>query len=88
MFISHFLNTVFESRGIKNNIIQNDDGTYSVSMNILNKREDLGIFDSEEEAYKGFIDGKVKYIYKLAEKCKGEVPDYVYEAMIKYEMTA
>lgn len=88
VFISHFLNTVFESRGIKNNIIQNDDGTYSVSMNILNKREDLGIFDSEEEAYKGFIDGKVNYICKLAEKCKGEVPDYVYEAMIKYEVTA
>lgn len=49
-FMTHFLNTVFEYRGIENNIQQNDDGTYSVSMNVLNKKMDIGVFDSEEEA--------------------------------------
>lgn len=63
-----------------------DDGTYSVSMNVLNKKMDIGIFDSEEEAHTGFIDGKIDYICDLAEKCKGKVPDYVYEGMLNYKI--
>ena len=87
VFMTHFLNTVFEDRrGIKSNIIQNDDGTYSVSMNVLSKRIDLGVFDSEEEALRGFIDGRADYICNLAEKCKGKVPDYVYEGMLNYKI--
>lgn len=85
-FMTHFLNTVFEYRGIENNIQQNDDGTYSVSMNVLNKKMDIGVFDSEEEARTGFIDGKIDYICDLAEKCKGKVPDYVYEGMLNYKI--
>ena len=85
-FMTHFLNTVFEDRGIESNIQQNDDGTYSVSMSVLNKKMDIGIFDSEEEAHKGFIDGKIDYICDLAEKCKGKVPDYVYEGMLNYKI--
>ena len=85
-FMTHFLNTVFEDRGIESNIQQNDNGTYSVSMNVLNKKVDIGIFDSEEEAQQGFIDGKIDYICDLAEKCKGKVPDYVYEGMLNYKI--
>lgn len=85
-FMTHFLNTVFEDRGIESNIQQNDDGTYSVSMNVLNKKMDIGVFDSEEEAHSGFIDGKIDYICDLAEKCKGKVPDYVYEGMLNYKI--
>lgn len=85
-FMTHFLNTVFEDRGIESNIQQNDDGTYSVSMNVLNKKMNIGIFDSEEEAHTGFIDGKINYICDLAEKCKGKVPDYVYEGMLNYKV--
>ena len=85
-FMTHFLNTVFEDRGIESNIQQNDDGTYSVSMNVLNKKIDIGVFDSEEEAHTGFIDGKIDYICDLAEKCKGKVPDYVYEGMLNYKI--
>ena len=85
-FMTHFLNTVFEDRGIESNIKQNDDGTYSVSMIVLNKKMDIGVFDSEEEAHIGFIDGKIDYICDLAEKCKGKVPDYVYEGMLNYKI--
>lgn len=84
--MTHFLNTVFEDRGIESNIKQNDDGTYSVSMIVLNKKMDIGVFDSEEEAHIGFIDGKIDYICDLAEKCKGKVPDYVYEGMLNYKI--
>ena len=65
---------------------KNDDGTYSVSMIVLNKKMDIGVFDSEEEAYIGFIDGKIDYICDLAEKCKGKVPDYVYEGMLNWKV--
>ena len=85
-FMTHFLNTVFEDRGIESNIQQNDDGKYSVSMSVLNKKIDIGMFDSKEEAHKGFIDGKIDYICDLAEKCKGKVPDYVYEGMLNYKI--
>lgn len=84
--LTHYLNTVFEDRGIKNNIVQNENGTYSASMSVLNKRIDLGVFDSEREAQQGFIDGKIDYICDLAESCKGKVPDYIYEAMINWKI--
>uniref|UniRef100_UPI0040291DAA hypothetical protein n=1 Tax=Agathobacter rectalis TaxID=39491 RepID=UPI0040291DAA len=84
--LTHYLNTVFEDRGIKSNIVQNENGTYTVSMIVLNKKMDIGVFDSEEEAHTGFIDGKIDYICDLAEKCKGKVPDYVYEGMLNYKI--
>ena len=56
------------------------------SMNVLNRKMDIGVFDSEEEAHTGFIDGKIDYICDLAEKCKGKVPDYVYEGMLNYKI--
>ena len=85
-FMTHFLNTVFEDRGIERNIQQNDEGTYTVSMNILNKKVNIGVFNSEEEARTGFVDGKIDYICELAEKSKGKVPDYVYEGMLNYKI--
>lgn len=55
-------------------------------MNVLNKKMDIGVFDSEEEAHVGFIDGKIDYICDLAEKCKVKVADYVYEGMLNYKI--
>ena len=55
-------------------------------MIVLNKKMDIGVFDTEKEAHTGFIDGKIDYICDLAEKCKGKVPDYVYEGMLNYKI--
>ena len=44
--------------------------------------------DSEEEAKKGLIDGKIQYINDLAEKCRGKVPDCVYQGMKNWNMAA
>ena len=55
-------------------------------MSVLNKRIDIGVFDTEEEAQQGLIDGKIDYICDLAESCKGKVPDYIYEAMINWKI--
>lgn len=84
-FLTHYINTVFEERGIKSSIVKDDNDKYAVSFAILNKKIDLGIYDTEELAQQGLIDGKTKYIKELAESCKGKVQDYVYEAMLRYE---
>ena len=84
--MTHYINTVFEERGIKSSITPNGNNIYSVSISILDKKIDLGIYDTEELAQQGLIDGKIKYIKELAESCKGKVQDYVYEAMLRYEI--
>lgn len=84
-FLSHYLNTVFEDREAPNTTL-NDDGKYEVSIMILNKKIDLGTYDTEDEAKKGVIEGKKNYIDELAEKSKGKVPDCVYDAMKNWEV--
>lgn len=83
--IPHFTNTIFENRGADTNIVLNNDtGKYDVTMSILGKREEVGSFDTEEEAKQGFIDYKQDYIRKYAKKCKGKVPNKTYEAMVNW----
>ena len=53
---------------------------------ILNKKIDLGIYDTEDEAKKGVIEGKKNYIDELAEKSRGKVPDCVYDAMKNWKV--
>ena len=73
---------------MKTKIAKTDDGKFTVSVTILNKKVDLGTFESEEEAKKGLIDGKIQYINDLAEKCRGKVPDCVYQGMKNWNMAA
>lgn len=83
--IPHFTNTIFENRGADTNIVLNNDtGKYDVTMSILGNREEVGTFDTEEEAKQGFIDYKQDYIRKYAKKCKGKVPNKTYEAMVNW----
>ncbi len=83
--IPHFTNTIFEERGADTNIVLNNDtGKYDVTMSILGKREEVGTFDTEEEAKQGFIAYKQDYIRKFAKKCKGKVPNKTYEAMLNW----
>ena len=85
VFMTHYLNTVFEDRGIKRTIKETDDG-FRVWMMILNKKKDIGIFETKEEAYKGFSSYKEDYISELAESCKGKVQDCVYHAMLNWKV--
>lgn len=83
--IPHFTNTIFENRGSDTNIVLNNDTSkYDVTMSILGKREEVGSFDTEEEAKQGFINYKQDYIRKYAKKCKGKVPHKTYEAMVNW----
>ena len=83
--IPHFTNTVFEERGADTNIVLNNDtGKYDVTMSVLGKKEDVGTFDTEEEAKQGFVAYKQDYIRNCAKKCKGKVPNKTYEAMLNW----
>ena len=66
--IPHFTNTLFEERrGTDTTIVLNNaTGKYDVIMSVLGKREEVGSFDTEEEAKQGFIDYKQDYIGKFA----------------------
>lgn len=83
--IPHFTNTIFEERGTDTNIVLNNvTGKYDVTMSILGKKEDVGTFDTEEEAKQGYIYYKQDYIKNFAKKCKGKVTHKTYEAMMNW----
>lgn len=83
--IPHFTNTLFEERGADTNIVLNNTtGKYDVTMSVLGKKEEVGTFNTEEEARQGYIDYKQDYIRKFAKKCKGKVPHKTYEAMMNW----
>ena len=85
--IPHFTNTLFEERGADTNIVLNNTtGKYGVTMSVLGKNEDVGTFDTEEEAKQGYIDYKQDYIWNYAKKCKGKVPHKTYEAMMNWQV--
>ena len=85
--IPHFTNTLFEERGADTNIVLNNTtGKYGVTMSVLGKNEDVGTFDTEEEARQGYIDYKQDYIWNYAKKCKGKVPHKTYEAMMNWQV--
>lgn len=85
--IPHFINTIFEERGLETNIVLNNKtGKYDVTMSVLGKREDVGTFDTEEEARQGFLDYKKNYIRTIAQKSKGKVPNKTYEAMMNWKV--
>lgn len=85
--IPHFTNTLFEERGADTNIVLNNTtGKYNVTMSVLGKNEDVGTFDTEEEARQGYIDYKQDYIWNYAKKCKGKVPHKTYEAMMNWQV--
>lgn len=85
--VPHFTNIVFVEHGTKTCIVFNNvTGKYDVGMSILRKREDIGTFDTEDEANNAFIEYKTDYIRKLAQKSKGKVPEKVYEAMMRWEV--
>lgn len=85
--IPHFTNTLFEERGADTNIVlKNTTGKYDVTMSILGRNEDVGTFDTEEEAKQGYIDYKQDYIWNYAKKCKGKVPHKTYEAMMNWQV--
>lgn len=68
------------NRGLPNGVVKYKSG-YLAKYN----HEELGIYGTVEEAYKVQTDKKKEEIIKIANEKRNELPDYVYEALLRYE---
>lgn len=85
--ITHYANTIFEDRGIKTNIVQDQHtGLYDTSMSILGKRKEIGSFEKEEKAQRELLAFKKQFIIKYARKNRNRVPNKVYEAILEWKI--
>ena len=84
--VSHYINALFEDRGAKWCVEERKDGTFHAFMSVLNQKKKAGVFDTREEAEKAYLEFKQDYIIKMADSAKGKVPDYVYNAMIRFNV--
>ena len=85
-FVPHYINTLFEDRGCKMLTVKTNQDTFKASISILSKKEDIGEFATEEQAKNAFSEYKQDYIMDIAEKNKGKIPDYVYDAMMEWKV--
>ena len=87
--VSHYTNTIFESRGIESNIVLNSKtGMYDTSMILLGKRKEVGSFGTREIAQKELFEYKKDYIRQFARKSKRRVQNKVYQAMMNWQVEA
>lgn len=84
-FVPHYVNTLFEDRGTKW-MVEEKDGKFEASMSILNQKKKAGIFDTREEAEAAYCDFKKEHIIKNANKMRNKYPDYVYNAMLAWDV--
>lgn len=93
IFVPKRINNLFTKR-------QNDRGKYCIGVsyhkrlnkfhakcNTLNKRKHIGYYDTELEAFFAYKKFKESYIKDVAEEYKNKIPEKLYNAMIKYEVS-
>ena len=85
-FVSHYINTLFEDRSTKWVVEEKQDGMFEASMMILNQKKKAGSYCTREEAEKAFYNYKKEHIITIANKSKGKIPDYVYNAMLAWDV--
>ena len=68
------------SRGLPNGVIKQSNG-YLAKYN----GENLDVFPTVEEAYVAQRAKKKEEIIKIANERRSKLPDYVYEALLRYE---
>ena len=59
---------------------------FRVTYRVDKVKKHLGYYDTKEEAFEVYKNFKEKYIKKIAEEYKDEIPQKLYDAMIKYEI--
>ena len=68
------------------------NGKYKAQCQIFNpetgksKQEYLGTYDTQEKAFEVYKQFKERYIKRVAEHYKDQIPDKLYQAMYKYEV--
>ena len=66
---------------------KSDINKFIARCNTLDKRKNLGVFSTEEEAFNKYKTFKEKYIKQVADEYKDYIPDKLYKALYKYEVS-
>lgn len=91
-FVPQYINTLFvkntKMRGLYPVGVskKKSSGRYSSSITKDDIRIHLGYFDTAEEAFLKYKEEKENYIKEVADRYKGLIPNYLYEAMYSYEI--
>lgn len=70
------------NRGLPNGISKTKSGRYAAKYN----KDNLGIYDTVEEAYEVYAKAKKDTIIQIAEEYKNKIPTELYNAMLNYEV--
>lgn len=62
-------------------------GKFCSRLNKFGKKNSLGCFDTELEAFHAYKEAKEAYVKELANKWKDQIDPRVYEALMKYEIS-
>lgn len=91
-FVPKIINSLFTNG--KNNrgdcplgvYYEKDRDKYRACMSFMGKRIKLGTFNTAKEAFARYKEYKEEFIKDMAEQYKGEIPDKIYQAMVKWEV--
>ena len=72
------------NKGLSASVALQKSGRYSVSFRKDRITQNLGRFDTPEEAFQAYKQAKEAYIKEVAEKWKGDIDPRVYEALMNW----
>ena len=72
------------NKGLSASVALQKSGRYSVSFRKDRITQNLGRFDTPEEAFQAYKQAKESYIKEVAEKWKGDIDPRVYEALMNW----
>ena len=74
------------NKGLSASVALQKSGRYSVSFRKDRITQNLGRFDTAEEAFRAYKQVKESYIKEVAEKWKGDIDPRVYEALMNWKV--
>ena len=74
------------NKGLSASVALQKSGRYSVSFRKDRITQNLGRFDTPEEAFQAYKQVKESYIKEVAEKWKGDIDPRVYEALMNWKV--
>lgn len=90
-FVNHTINSMFTSKKrFRNSVIgsykRNNKYEVSCENTLLKKKQHLGTFVSEEDAFIAYKEYKESVIKAVADHYKDKIPDHLYIALYNYEV--
>ena len=87
-FVPKEINTIFGSRRNKRGLyligVRFQNNKYLARVRVNNIERQIGIFNTEIEAFQAYKVAKEEYIKEVAEKWRGKITEETYQALINY----